>query len=58
MLSEVMKPCFCFRVESSVLAVKQAGIRFQIEDGLKYISVEYMRQLSGPTANLSSLSDK
>ena len=50
-----IKPCFCFRVESSVLAGRH---HFQIEDGLKSISVKYMRQLPGPTANISSLSDK
>ena len=38
---------------------RQAGRHhFQIEDGLKSISVKYMRQLPGPTANISSLSDK
>ena len=31
---------------------------FQIEDGLKSISVKYRRQLPGPTANISPLSDK
>ena len=32
--------------------------QFQIKDGLKSISVEYMRQLPGPLANIPSLSDK
>jgi len=50
-----LKPCFCFRVERSVLAGRY---HFQIEDGLKSISIKYMPQLPGPTANISSLSDK
>ena len=37
-----IKPCFCFRVESPFLAGKQAGTHFQIEDGLKSISIKYM----------------
>ena len=53
-----IKPCFCFRVESSVLAGNAGRHHFQIEDGLKSIRVKYMRQLPGPAANISSLSDK
>ena len=53
-----IKPCFCFRVESSVLAGKQERHQFQIEGGLKSISVKYMPQLPSPAANISSLSDK
>ena len=38
---------------------RQAGrLHCQIDDGLKSISVKYMRQLPGPTANISFLSDK
>ena len=38
---------------------RQAGRhQFQIEDGLKSISVKYIRQLLSPTANISSLSGK
>ena len=44
---------------SSLRSRRQAGRHhFQVEDGLKSISVKYMRQLPGPTANISSLSDK
>ena len=50
-----IKACSCFRVESSVLAGRH---HFRIEDGLKSISVKYMRQLPLPTANISCLSDK
>ena len=39
-----------------LLSSRQA--QFQIEDGLKSINVKYMRHLSSPTANISSLSDE
>ena len=61
-VSEVVQPsirfikaCFCFQVKSSVLAGRH---HFQFEDGLKSLSVKYMRQLPDPKANISSLSDK
>ena len=61
--SEVVQPNFhqtMFLLSSGKLrSSRQAGRHhFQIEDGLKSISVKYIRQLPGPTANISSLSDK
>ena len=42
-----IKPCFCFRVE--LRSSRQAGRhQFQIEDGLKSISVKYMRLVTRP----------
>ena len=48
-----------FEWNGKLCSSRQAGRHhFQIEDGLKSISAKYMRQLPGPTANISSLSDK
>ena len=38
-----IKPCFCFRVEKLRSGRQSGRHHFQIEDGLKSISVKYMR---------------